>query len=318
MPVTINGTTGITTPDLDSTADISANSVPFGKGTNSVATNTAAGIGALSSNTSGVDTTAYGYQAGFSHTSAGQATFAGYQSGYSNTTGYGNSAFGFNSLRSATTGYTNTAIGRRALFGLTTGFSNTALGNGSGEAITTGNSNVVVGNYTGNQNGIDIRTQSNWIVLSDGDGNPRLVGSNTGAVMVAGTGFGDSSIAGMQNGDSTWVERDYVSTSGANRVLTIRGTFNYFFEITVMVVGNSAGSQIGEARWIAGRRDYAGSSHLVNTANLVGSCVSFSTATSDSGNQRTFTITITNNQDGANNHWMIKVRLRNSDSFSIA
>lgn len=189
MPVTINGTTGITTPDLDSTADISANSVPFGKGTNSVATNTAAGIGALSSNTSGVDTTAYGYQAGFSHTSAGQATFAGYQSGYSNTTGYGNSAFGFNSLRSATTGYTNTAIGRRALFALTTGFSNTALGNGSGEAITTGNSNVVVGNYTGNQGGLDIRTANNHIVLSDGDGNPRVWYDNVGVTNGSGIMF---------------------------------------------------------------------------------------------------------------------------------
>lgn len=221
MPVTINGTTGITTPDLDSTADISANSVPFGKGTNSVATNTAAGIGALSSNTSGVDTTAYGYQAGFSHTSAGQATFAGYQSGYSNTTGYGNSAFGFNSLRSATTGYTNTAIGRRALFALTTGFSNTALGNGSGEAITTGNSNVVVGNYTGNQGGLDIRTANNHIVLSDGDGNPTAYWNSQGTLSGQGIKFGTISNAPTNSTSAPTIASSYLN--GAN------GVFYSFF-----------------------------------------------------------------------------------------
>jgi len=40
--------------------------------------------------------------------------------------------------------------------------------------MTTGSQNTIVGNFTGNQGGLDIRTSDNHIVLSDGNGNPRL------------------------------------------------------------------------------------------------------------------------------------------------
>jgi len=40
--------------------------------------------------------------------------------------------------------------------------------------MTTGSKNVILGSYDGNGGGLDIRTASNNIVLSDGDGNPRL------------------------------------------------------------------------------------------------------------------------------------------------
>ena len=41
--------------------------------------------------------------------------------------------------------------------------------------MTTGSNNTVHGSATtGNQGGLDIRTSSNNIVLSDGDGNPRV------------------------------------------------------------------------------------------------------------------------------------------------
>jgi hypothetical protein len=39
--------------------------------------------------------------------------------------------------------------------------------------MTTGSKNTILGAYNGNQGGLDIRTSSNNIVLSDGDGNPR-------------------------------------------------------------------------------------------------------------------------------------------------
>ena len=39
---------------------------------------------------------------------------------------------------------------------------------------TTGSKNTILGGYNGNQGGLDIRTASNQIVLSDGDGNPRF------------------------------------------------------------------------------------------------------------------------------------------------
>jgi len=41
---------------------------------------------------------------------------------------------------------------------------------GAGSAVTSGYSNVILGGYTGNQGGLDIRTASNNVVLSDGDG----------------------------------------------------------------------------------------------------------------------------------------------------
>jgi len=135
--------------------------------------NVGLGYQALVNNTTATENTAVGYQAGYTHTTGGQVTFIGNQAGYTST-GFGNTAVGHHALRAGTTGYQNTAIGRRALFSLTTGINNTAVGaNNSGDAITTGNSNTIIGAYTGNQGGLDIRTASNYIVLSDGDGNPR-------------------------------------------------------------------------------------------------------------------------------------------------
>ena len=46
--------------------------------------------------------------------------------------------------------------------------------NPSGYYITTGSANTILGGYNGNQGGLDIRTASNYIVLSDGAGNPRM------------------------------------------------------------------------------------------------------------------------------------------------
>jgi hypothetical protein len=55
----------------------------------------------------------------------------------------------------------------------TTGGDNTFIGQQAGYAVTTGSKNTILGRYNGNQSGVDIRTSSNNIVLSDGDGNPR-------------------------------------------------------------------------------------------------------------------------------------------------
>lgn len=194
MPVTINGTTGITTPDLDSTADISANGVNFGEGGGSIATNTSAGNGALASNTTGSNNTAIGYQAGNSHTTETNSTFVGYRAGYTgnggqntfvgyqaglNSGGFGNTALGYLSMQSVT-GYQNGAFGRLALRNLTTGFDNTAVGgNNAGSLITTGIGNTVLGHFDGNQNGLDIRTSNYNVVLADGNGVPRQWSDST-------------------------------------------------------------------------------------------------------------------------------------------
>jgi hypothetical protein len=135
--------------------------------------------------------TAVGYNAGLSHTTGNSSTFIGTDSGKLTTTGVGNTfvgdgsgrqnttganmtAVGQSALLANTTGYDNTAVGVNALTAVTTGYSNTAFGKSAGSLITTGAANTILGRYDGNQGGLDIRTASNNIVLSDGAGNPRL------------------------------------------------------------------------------------------------------------------------------------------------
>ena len=98
-------------------------------------------------------------------------TAVGYQAGYALTTGSANVAIGDHALDAAIAADNNVAVGTFALSS-TTGIWNTAVGAGAGDSITTGTRNTILGRYNGNQGGLDIRTLSNNIVLSDGDGNP--------------------------------------------------------------------------------------------------------------------------------------------------
>jgi hypothetical protein len=97
-----------------------------------------------------------GYQAGYSQVGTGgdYNTLLGFKAGYTNATGTQNTYIGVNS------GY------------LTTSSYNTFVGLEAGYYITTGAKNTILGKYNGYQGGLDIRTASNYIVLSDGDGNP--------------------------------------------------------------------------------------------------------------------------------------------------
>jgi hypothetical protein len=167
--------------------------------------NIAVGTGALLSNTTASNNTAVGYQAGYSNTTGAGFTALGYQAGYSNTanfvtavgqsalytnTGVGNTAFGRVAGYSVTSGTYNTILGHQAGYALTTGSFNTfvgaqnSVGEGCGGSITTGAKNTILGGFSGNQGGLDIRTASNYIVLSDGDGNPRGVFNNNGTFFI--------------------------------------------------------------------------------------------------------------------------------------
>jgi hypothetical protein len=143
-----------------------------------------------------------GVSAGLESTSGGQITAVGFRAGRNFTTSEGTIAIGyeagFNSGGPSHTGNYNMLIGGTISgvqnppgFSLTSGGTNMFIGNGSGQAVTigntnlfvgwrsgelmtTGNGNTIVGRYSGNQGGLDIRTASNRIVLSDGDGNPRI------------------------------------------------------------------------------------------------------------------------------------------------
>ena len=125
------------------TSDITVYGVRVGRGASAVSTNTALGAGALEINTTGANNVVLGYQAGYSNTTGGSNLFVGWRTGYNNTSG----SF-------------NTYVGPR-----TASYSCARL-------MTTGSKNTILGGFNGNQGGLDIRTSSANIVLSDGDGNP--------------------------------------------------------------------------------------------------------------------------------------------------
>ena len=157
--------------------------------------NSAFGMQALRYNTNGSYNTAVGQNAMQSNTTASYNTAVGYQALYSYVSGSGeNVAIGANALYSQTTGYENIGIGRGAGNDITTGIRNTLIGDDAGYLITTGTRNTIIGRYNGNQNGLDIRTSSNNIVLSDGDGNPRVYVNSSGYIM------NSNAISGMDLG----------------------------------------------------------------------------------------------------------------------
>ena len=167
-------------------------------GTSSLSANTtgssnvAVGDSALLSNTTGDKNTALGKDALKENTTASKGVAVGREALKACTTGSGNVAVGHQSLILTTTASSNTAVGqetgyvlttgvRNTLIGQTAGYAlatsnsdNTFLGQGAGNTITSGDANTIIGRFNGNQDGLDIRTSSNNIVLSDGDGNVQL------------------------------------------------------------------------------------------------------------------------------------------------
>ena len=181
-----------------------------GKGGGAVSTNTAVGVSALATNSSGTRNTALGYVAGNTISTNGTNTFLGAYAGYSYT-GSG-SVFVGDSAGYNTTGNYNTFIGAN---------NGTAA---CGSAVTTGTKNTILGGYSGNQGGLDIRTSSNYIVLSDGDGNPRWYHDGTSATSKT-TSITNSPVTG---------------TNGANFINT-NTSGNFFFSIdssTASTFGN--------------------------------------------------------------------------------
>jgi len=136
--------------------------------------------GALRSNTTGIVNLAIGNASLQGNTTGSYNISLGQQSLFTNTTGSGNTVVGYQAGYSNTTGDYNACFGRRSGNAITTGAQNTFIGNVAGQAITTGNYNTIIGAYDGNTGGLDIRTASNYIVLSDGQGNPRQIIDNNG------------------------------------------------------------------------------------------------------------------------------------------
>lgn len=209
------------------TVDSVINGLTVGRGAGAVSSNTAVGASSLASNTSGGDntsvgsyslngnTTGYGNVAvgryamisnttGYFNTAVGGGQYGNAQAAlFSNTTGTYNVALGTQALYSNTVGSEKTAVGYSAGysstgnsnsffgayagFGITSGVNNTLIGHGAGYYMTTGAKNTILGRYDGTQGGLNIATASNYIVLSDGDGNPRHYIDGTGAFTTTGS-----------------------------------------------------------------------------------------------------------------------------------
>ena len=90
--------------------------------------NTAIGIDAQRSITTGNNNAAIGHYAQRSLTTGSSNAAIGYYAQQSLTTGYSNAAIGYYAQQSLTTGYSNAAIGVNAQQNLTTGYNNAAIG----------------------------------------------------------------------------------------------------------------------------------------------------------------------------------------------
>jgi trimeric autotransporter adhesin len=238
MTVVIDGTLGIS-PVTPSGTSSSIDGMTVGRGGGEISTNTAVGTSALVGNTTGLSNDAFGlnvlgsnngsYNSSFGRSSltsntsgsyntavgnsalalntiASSNTAVGYQAGYTNITGTANTftgyQAGYTSNATAANGY-NTATGYQAGKALTTGIQNSFFGFGSGQLITSGGKNTIVGAYDGNTGGLDIRTSSNYIVLSDGDGNPRARWDSNGQGYTVGGGNGSYAFQILNGGNST-------------------------------------------------------------------------------------------------------------------
>jgi len=196
--------------------------------------NTSVGDSSMLTNVSGDYNVAVGSSALSDCVSGNNNTAIGLQALFVNTTS-NNTAVGFAAgLYSA--GASNTAVGYQAYSGVlssTTGTFNTVIGAGSGSALTSGGKNVILGSYSGNQGSLDIRTASNYVVLSDGDGNPRAYWNGANA-----TFNGDLTVSGTGNINATSITTNnasistFIAMSGTAGSIVSAGTITPTKEIT--------------------------------------------------------------------------------------
>jgi trimeric autotransporter adhesin len=186
--------------------------------------NTAVGVTALFSNSSGVYNTATGLQALYNTTSGYYNTATGTNALFFNTTGHNNTATGVSALNSNTTGFENTATGTNALFYNTTGSINVAVGRDALVNNTAGSYNVALGNLAGHSN-----TTGNFNTFLGFGAN-----STTGALSYA-TAIGAQSTVATNNtialgrnstADQVVIGTDTRNDTYANTKLYVNGVTN--------------------------------------------------------------------------------------------
>ena len=144
--------------------------------------------GEIITSTSGTSNVRIGENAGDAIQSGGNYnTVVGDEAGTAITTADDNTAVGFEAGKAITTNGKNTYIGYQSGVA-NVGDQNVFIGHSAGSAVTNGDKNTFIGKYDGNQDGYDLRTADNYIVLSDGDGNVRFLVDNNGRSRIQGTG----------------------------------------------------------------------------------------------------------------------------------
>jgi hypothetical protein len=243
--------------------------------------NVAVGVNSLNLNTSGINNTAMGSYALSSTITTSNSTAVGYRS-LLNATGTNSNAFGYEAglnvstaqygtyigSRSASagaaviTGDANTMIGEGAGYVLQGGAnSNTFLGQGSGSYVTTGSANTILGRYNGNQGGLDLRTSSNNIVLSDGDGNPRAHFNANGNLAIG---------ASLLNATSSEALKVYGYVDGASQYgIFIAGNANGYTQKAIRFYDTYSPSVVGEITFNSSSTTYATSSDYRLKENVV-------------------------------------------------
>jgi hypothetical protein len=175
----------------------------------------------------------------YGKTDTSSLVFLGYQAGNSNT------------------GTNNTAIGIQAGYGNTSGTENTYIGPYSGYYVTTGSKNTIIGRYSALNAPIS-QTGSNFIVLSDGDGNVGAY-TKTGQTFVlpsgtisSGTGIAFPATQSASSDANTlddYEEGTWTPTLGGNTTYSTRtGTYvkigrlvtlNAYFAVTSIGTGST-------------------------------------------------------------------------------
>jgi len=145
--------------------------------------NVAVGHLALSADTLGSKSVAIGEQAltnqNFTSATDAYNVAIGRLAGEANLTGEQNVFIGGLAGDASNTDH-NTFVGFNSGGAVTSGFRNSFFGKDSGDAMTTGDKNIIIGSYGGNEGGLDIRASDQNIVISDGNGNPRMITNSNG------------------------------------------------------------------------------------------------------------------------------------------
>jgi len=242
----------------------------------------AIGTQAMLNANSGTFNLAIGYRALYAQDSYGgeSNTAIGYQAFLNLKGGAGgiaqaNTAVGSNAGANLTGQGNNssTFIGAYAGYSATSGAGNTFIGSNSGYNVTSGSKNTVIGTYNGNQGSLDIRTASNYIVFSDGDGNPRGMFNGSGYFAASpsggfpdGTNLGfhyfSSPVSAGGSGDKVvYIRAD--SASFAGTAFSVRGNRN-----TTNSTFNTFDTRNGNDTGVFIIRD---SGNAINTNNSYGS-----------------------------------------------